>query len=85
MKKIVFILLAFPCLVLAQRDFEERFFTMNAETLPDVDIDLSSFNLGTPITPFAQLKTFRMNTKNYQVPVDMMTALAKKQQFIDRV
>jgi len=73
-----------PCLAIAQRDFETRYFTISATSLPEVPEIESSFSLDKAPTLFSELKTFRMNTKNYQVPVDMMTALANRESYIEK-
>ncbi|MBL4662542.1 MAG: hypothetical protein JKY22_03040 [Flavobacteriaceae bacterium] len=75
MKRILFILLLLPALVMGQYDFETRYFTMTDESLPEI----SSFdiNFGENLT-FEKVSFYnysKVTVKNYYQPVDMMSAL----------
>ncbi|MEL6810949.1 MAG: hypothetical protein AAFP76_06400 [Bacteroidota bacterium] len=78
MKHLVYILLLFPALAFGQRDFETRYFTIDAESLPDTQ-ELSSFDID-----FGETRSFekkhitdfnKVTVKNYWQPVDMTTAM----------
>lgn len=74
-----------PWLGLAQYDFDSRYFTIDAESLPEIeDLTASSFTLNkAPLLP-AKLKTFQMNAENYRQPVDMATVVNENQKFVQR-
>lgn len=87
MKKIVFLLIIFPTLLISQNDLESRFFSISSESLPVVE-SLSpdaTFSLDSAPSLFnAPLRTFKMNVENYRESVDMMTAIANKDRFVTR-
>jgi hypothetical protein len=84
MKKLLFSLLFIPFSMFSQLDFETRYFTIDAESLPLIE-DLATFSLITSPTLFdSQLPTFKMNEDNYRTPVNMTEALAKRQSYITK-
>lgn len=57
--------------VTAQSDFETRYFTINATSLPELD-ELTSFSLTKTNVIFnTKLPTFQVTTQNYYQPVNM--------------
>jgi hypothetical protein len=89
MKKLVhFLLFLLPVTVVAQYDFDTRYFTINSESLPKAPQFNNSFQLSkiseeangtflldaTP-TFTATLNSLRISASNYREPVDMMNAL----------
>lgn len=77
MKRFVYLLVLIPALSWAQYDFETRYFTMDAEALPE----MSSFNID-----FGEKNVFQkidirnynqVTVENYWQPVDMVSALEK--------
>jgi hypothetical protein len=63
-----------PLALWSQTDFNTRYFTITAKSLPEVDA-LSSFDFNT--TPFVKrsLKEFQMNAENYRQSVDMASVV----------
>lgn len=81
MKRILYALIFLPLVAIGQYDFESRYFTMNAESLPDTQ-ELSTFDID-----FGEKRNFKkmhitdfnkVTAKNYWLPVDMMTALEQE-------
>lgn len=85
MKRLVYILALLPLAAFGQYDFETRYFTIDAEALPQVE-ESSALTANYNFTPSSRLtlSSFRMNASNYRKPVDMMTALNKQTEFIDK-
>ncbi len=67
-----FLFILTQTLVFAQRDFEKRFFTINAESLPEVET-FGNFNLkkDTVFISKFTLPNFSKRNNNYWQPVDM--------------
>lgn len=85
MSKWIFILVLCPWVGLAQYDFDSRYFTINAESLPEIeDLTSSSFTLNKAPLLATKLKTFQMNAENYRQPVDMAAVVNDNQKFIQR-
>jgi hypothetical protein len=80
MKKWIFLLFLFPLSTVAQYDFETRYFTINAESLPEVE-DLLSFTLSPSPLVKRNLNEFQMNAENYRKPVDMATAMESRKNY----
>ncbi|MDT0556607.1 hypothetical protein [Patiriisocius hiemis] len=84
MKKLLFLFVFIPFTGFSQLDFETRYFTIDAESLPLIE-DLATFSLTTSPTMFdSQLPTFKMNEENYRTPVNMTEALAERQNYITK-
>lgn len=84
MKNLHYILFLLPLSLMAQYDFETRYFTINASSLPEVET-LSSFDVS-----FASKKDFRVKSiteynkvtvDNYRTNVDMVSAFEKESSF----
>jgi hypothetical protein len=86
MIKVFLICIGIPCLSFAQNDFETRYFTINATSLPDMSgipsiLDIlpkttkGSFTLGEAPTYQNALNTNTINTHNYWQPVDIGLAM----------
>ncbi len=94
MKRILLLVLLIPLLASAQYDLETRYFTINAESLPDIDrttnfLDFAkptegSFKLDVIPTFSETLRSISLNSQNYWEPVDMMAALNSTQTFLDK-
>lgn len=85
MKKAIYLLFLFPLVVGAQYDFDTRYFTINASSLPEIeDLSASSFSLEKEPFIMDKLRTFQMNAENYRQPIDMVTAINDSQRFIER-
>ncbi|PKA84391.1 hypothetical protein ATE92_2579 [Ulvibacter sp. MAR_2010_11] len=85
MKKSVLLLLFLPVFAMAQYDFDTRYFTITAESLPEIeDLTAPSFSLEKGPTFSTKLKTFQMNVDNYRQPVDMATAVNDGDKYIQR-
>lgn len=76
-----------PVIATGQYDFETRYFTMTAESLPETK-ELSSFDYD-----FGEQRSFKkmritdfnkVTANNYWQPVDMMTALEEKSTLTDQ-
>lgn len=81
MKKLLFLVLLLPALAVAQNDFETRYFTINATSLPDVT-DLMEFSFDESPIVKRSLNEFDMNVQNYRKPVDMASVVgAQKRSF----
>lgn len=85
MKKWLFLLVLSPWVLSAQYDFDSRYFTINSESLPEIEeLTSSSFTLDkAPLLP-TKLKTFQMNAENYRQPVDMATVVNENQRYVQR-
>lgn len=83
MKKIgLILLLLLPLLASAQYDFETRYFTIEATSLPEIE-DLTTFSLETAPKFFGKVPTFKMNLENYRQPVNMGVAVLESQNFVE--
>lgn len=84
MKKLLFILAFLPLNLLAQYDFESRYFTINAASLPEVP-ELSAFDIDFgPKRDFSirNITDFNKVTENnYWQAVDMAAAIEKQDRF----
>lgn len=84
MKQLVFVFMLFPLVLCAQYDFDTRYFTIDAASLPDVpEINSFEMNLG-PIKNFEikSLSDFnKVTAVNYWEAVDMASAIEKKENF----
>ena len=84
MKIIWCILLFFPLIAIGQYDFDTRYFTIDAESLPDVpeinSIKLERKSVNTPnIQKFSDFN--RVTSTNYWEAVDMAAALQQKESY----
>lgn len=98
MKKIIcIVVLLLPLLASAQFDFDTRYFTINATSLPDVpfiddtfQITKSSsektgtFTLASTPTFAATLNAIKISSDNYWQPVDMMNAVTVSTNYVDK-
>lgn len=84
MKTLHYILFLLPLSLMAQYDFETRYFTINATSLPELE-KLSSFDVS-----FASKKDFsvksiteynKVTVDNYRTNVDMVSAFEKESSF----
>lgn len=83
MKKGLLLLALFPWMTYAQFDFDTRYFTINAKSLPEVEeLSKSSFSISNAPVLTKKIKTFRMNTDNYRETVEMAIAINESQRFI---
>ena len=84
MKKLVLLLFLLPVVAVSQYDFETRYFTIDASSLPEVDdlVSISLFKTPTPLN--YKVPDFKVNENNYRTPVDMMTAISEKERFFNR-
>ncbi len=84
MKTVAFLLCLFPALVFGQYDFETRYFTIDAATLPEVP-EITSFQLNWNLSASSEIKSFsdfnRVTANNYWEAVDMAAALEEKDSF----
>ena len=75
MKRYLYILAFLPTLMVAQYDFENRYFTIGEESLPEI----SAFDVILNDKPSFKKVSFqdygKVTVSNYYQPVDMMTAL----------
>jgi hypothetical protein len=93
MKIYSFLLFFLPCVVLAQYDFDSRYFTINASSLPEIgpvndftkSVSFASkFSLdAAPEIVNKTTPSFKLTTQNYRTPVDMATAVSQRTRFID--
>jgi len=93
MKTFCFLLFLLPCLVLAQYDFDSRYFTIDANSLPEVgpvndftkSVSFASkFSLDTaPNVVNQAVPSFKLTTENYRKPVDMATAVTQRTKFVN--
>ena len=78
------ILLILPLTMLGQYDFDTRYFTIDAESLPEVP-EISSIQLERNSRNDFSIRTFsdfnRVTANNYWEAVDMAAALEKKEGF----
>ncbi|MDC7995399.1 hypothetical protein [Altibacter sp. HG106] len=83
MKRLLCILLLLPASMVAQYDFETKFFKIEATALPEI-AEISTWKLRTERTSSfsTKLKTLRMNTQNYRLPVDMATAMEQQHGYV---
>ena len=82
MKKLLLLLLITPALVVAQYDFDTRYFTIKADALPDVE-SLANFSLEKGPVFSEKLPTFNLMTRtNFWQPVDMVGAIGEARKFI---
>ncbi|NNJ81780.1 MAG: hypothetical protein HKP11_06260 [Flavobacteriaceae bacterium] len=82
MKIVYFILLLIPMALFSQDDFSTRYYTINSESLPQLD-ELTVYNLK-PVTPFEKigLNNFQMNVNNYRSSVDMVSAVEQESDYV---
>tara|TARA_R110002124_G_C8974716_1_gene515876 strand:- start:16610 stop:17074 length:465 start_codon:yes stop_codon:yes gene_type:complete len=94
MKYILWCIFFIPVLTFAQYDLDTRYFSINAESLPDIErsttfLDFSeptegSFKLDAIPSFNGTLSSIRMNADNFWQPVDMMAAVNTNESFIDK-
>lgn len=83
MKKIlVLVLTLLPLLSWAQFDFETRYFTIDATSLPEVNV-LETFMELNSNSFFTKLPEFKMNNDNYQKEVNMGEVLYASEKFVN--
>lgn len=83
MKKGFLLILLLPWIASAQFDFETRYFTINASSLPEIDeLSKSSFSISNAPVLSKKIKTFRMTADNYRETVEMAIAINENQKFI---
>ncbi|MBX2827377.1 MAG: hypothetical protein KTR22_04410 [Flavobacteriaceae bacterium] len=84
MKKLCYILFLLPILAWSQYDFETRYFTIDATSLPSMP-DEFSLNLDFEGTPNFERKTmkdfFKVTVENYYQPVAMSEAYSETLQY----
>lgn len=84
MKKQLILWFLFPLSVLAQYDFESRYFTIDAKSLPEVP-ELSAFDINFgPKRDFSirNITDFnKVTSNNYWEAVDMAAAIEKQEKF----
>ncbi len=85
MKKILIaILIFFPLILLGQNDFDTRYFTINAKSLPELpQITSSSFTLYKAPVLSQKLPSFKMTKENFWQPVDMAEAISDSRKFVN--
>ncbi|MFT5103189.1 MAG: hypothetical protein ACI86C_000841 [Candidatus Latescibacterota bacterium] len=93
MKMYSFLLFFLPCVVFAQYDFDSRYFTMDASSLPEVgpvnDFTkavsfTSKFSLdAAPTIVNKNVPSFKLTTQNYRTTVDMATAVTQLTRFVN--
>lgn len=83
MKTWFFLIFFIPLFAFGQGDFETRYFTISARTLPEVDV-LSDFSFNQ--VPFVKrsLDEFQMNENNFRSAVNMVAAIEKEESFLVR-
>lgn len=83
MKKFVFIILfLFPIFSWSQFDFETRYFTIDATSLPEVNV-LEAFTEINSNSFLTKLPDFKMNDSNYQKEVNMGEVLYDSEKFVN--
>jgi hypothetical protein len=81
MKKYLLLVLLLPLFSVAQQDFETRYFTIDATSLPEVT-DLMEFSFdNTPLVK-RSLNEFDMNVQNYRKPVDMASVVSNQKKYV---
>jgi hypothetical protein len=72
----------FPLTVFSQQDFSTRYFTINSESLPQLE-QLTVYNLK-PVNAFEKigLNKFQMNVDNYRTSVDMVGAVEQESNYV---
>jgi hypothetical protein len=96
-KKFLFLILILPLTLFAQYDFDTRYFTINANSLPEAPtLNAAPLTLDMPIENKATftldqiptfnetLNSFRISASNYREPVDMMSVLNTKSNYVDK-
>lgn len=82
MKKLLLLLLLLPSIALAQYDFDTRYFTIEADALPDIE-SLTNFSLEKGPAFSEKLPTFNLMTRTtFWQPVDMVGAIGESRKFI---
>ena len=85
MRKWLFAFFIIPLIANAQYDFDSRYFTMNAASLPEIEsLTAASFSLKKVPFLSKKLKTFQMNSNNYRQPVEMAVVVSDNQKFMQR-
>lgn len=96
MKKLIYIVLfILPTIVVAQYDFDTRYFTINSQSLPEAprfnnSFELSgdseeakgTFSLDATPTFRATLNSLRISSSNFWEPVDMMNAVSVSKNYV---
>ena len=93
-----FLVLLGPFIAMGQYDFDTRYFTINAASLPEApkfdklselmkvtDEAPASFILDNTPTFEATLKSLRISSSNYWEPVDMRNASGSEKNFVDTI
>lgn len=88
-----FLLLLLPSLGFAQYDFDSRYFTINATSLPEINpvndftkaaSFASKFSLDeAPEIVNEDVTSFKLTAKNYRTTVDMATAVTQRTKFVN--
>lgn len=96
MKKLLhFLLFLLPAIVVAQYDFDTRYFTINSQSLPEApqfnnsfqasktsEDAKGTFSLDATPTFTATLNSLRISSSNYWEPVDMMNAVSVSKNYV---
>ncbi|MEZ4874742.1 MAG: hypothetical protein R2793_04660 [Flavobacteriaceae bacterium] len=84
MKKSFFIFILLPLATWAQYDFESRYFTITAESLPEVP-ELSAFDINFGSKRDFSIRSLsdfnKVTSSNYWQAVDMAAAIEKQEQY----
>ena len=83
MKRIFFILTLFPALAMGQYDFENRYFTLTDESLPEISAFDIDFGEKSPFKKLSFYDYSKVTVENYYQPVDMMAALDQQSSLLE--
>ena len=81
-KHLILLLTLLPLLSWAQFDFETRYFTIDATSLPEVDV-LETFTEVNSTSFLTKLPDFKMNNDTYRKEVNMGEVLYNSERFVN--
>ena len=82
MKTWYIILFCLPISLMSQNDFSTRYFTINSNSLPQLEeLTIYSFKAETSFKKIG-LNDFQMNVDNYRANVDMVSAIQNEQAYV---
>ena len=82
MKTWYIILFCLPISLMSQNDFSTRYFTINSNSLPQLEeLTIYSFKAEASFKKIG-LNDFQMNVDNYRANVDMVSAIQTEQAYV---
>lgn len=80
---LLFLIVILPLITYGQNDFESRYFTIDATSLPVIPQNISpSFSLNKAPVLGKKVKAFKMTAENFWQPVNMAEAISESNKYL---